>query len=193
MSLRLRISVKAMRTIALMSSLGGRPNARHGFPNSGGSHTTVETPHTEQPRTAASEPASATTPAPTSVSQKWYRILCVPNGVNEDELRAAIQSIDPSLNDAQFRLMLYPSAAGDFQTALLQFETSLPKYFQDFRDDKPNYARIFLGTGGDGMATEEETILVICSTFRDLTQLNAPTEDVVAELVPYPTEPQSNI
>lgn len=108
-------------------------------------------------------------------SSFWYRITGVPLGVNERDLRAALEALDPSLRSANYELKLYPSAEGR-QTVLLHL-MSPSQYFQALKDDEPNSAHIRLGGGGAGIN------IAIDSTFHELTELNAPTGNVVAEFV----------
>lgn len=96
--------------------------------------------------------------------------------MNEKDLRAALEAIDPSLKSVKFELKLYPSIGDKQQTVLLNLNSSTA-YFQSLKDYEPNYAYIRLGGKTD-------TKITIDSTFYDLTPLNAPTGNVVAEFVP---------
>jgi hypothetical protein len=82
--------------------------------------------------------------------------------------------IDPRLEQKdkhEYQLSLYPACNGSTQTALLNLNTST-EYFQQLKPDDFNY-----------VSTAGGVDLVIDSHFYDLTPLNSPRDEVVAELV----------
>lgn len=162
-----------------MQSLGQSPNGQH--PNLWkGSQTQVETLNGEQDSDPITDSSVSTpTPATSLDSGKVYRINDVPSGVSKEELKEAIKAMDLTLNDAQFRLKMYPSSDPDFQTVLLQFSI-VPAYFGTLVDNDFNFVKIHLG-GDSETDDEDEITITIDDTFYGLTQLNDPTEDVAAE------------
>jgi len=111
---------------------------------------------------------------------KCFRIANVPQFWDEGMLLAALKNIDPFLEGINLQLSLYPACCGTTQTALFHLHTCT-SYFQLLKRDEDNDVST---TGG--------VVLVIDSHFHNLTPLNLPGDDVVAEFVlPYPALPNS--
>jgi hypothetical protein len=113
-----------------------------------------------------SDPNAVPTPSP---GPKCFRIANVPSAWSKDDLFNSLREIDPSLEQG-CQLWLYPACYGSTQTALLNLRTCT-EYFQRLNPNDFNY-----------VSTSDETDLVIDSTFYDLTPLNSPGDEVVAEL-----------
>jgi hypothetical protein len=108
-----------------------------------------------------------------NAGRKCFRIANVPSSWDTDKLLTTLKSIDPFLGDQNVELSLYPACSDSIQTqiALLSLRNST-EYFRRLRPNDFNYEEI-----SDG------TVLVIDSHFYDLTPLNFPKGDIVAELV----------
>jgi hypothetical protein len=96
-----------------------------------------------------------------------FRIANVPCTWSKERLITALLTVDPSL-DKTSQLSLYPACCGTTQTALLN-QATCTEYFQTLKPNKYNYVKT-----SDG-------ILVIDSHFYDLTPLNNPKGEIVAE------------
>ena len=101
-----------------------------------------------------------------------FRIANIPSDWSNEKLLTVLLKIDPSL-EITSPLSLYPACCGTTMTALLNLATGT-EYFQSLKPNDYNYVKI---TGGH---------LVIDSHFYDLTPLNDPKEDIVAESVTLP-------
>jgi len=105
---------------------------------------------------------------------KCFRIANVPPDWNKDTLLAVLETIDPFIEENP-ELSLYPCLDSiQTQTALLNLRTCT-EYFQRLKPNDFNHVPI-LNTGSRGH-------LVIDSHFYNLTPLNSPEGEVVAELV----------
>jgi len=105
---------------------------------------------------------------------KCFRIANVPPNWSHDNLLNSLQTIDPSLQQMdrdEYQLSLYPSCYGSTQTALLNLR-HCTEYFRQLKLNDFNYPSASSGAE-----------LVIDSHFYDLTPLNSPRDEVVAELV----------
>jgi len=102
---------------------------------------------------------------------KCFRISNVPSDWNEDMLFAALETIDPFLDRLNLQLSLYPACCGASQTALLNLGVCT-EYFLQLLSGSSNHISI-----------PGKVVLVIDSEFYDLTPLNSPGDEVVAELV----------
>jgi hypothetical protein len=103
---------------------------------------------------------------------KCFRITNVPPDWKEDTLLAALETIDPCLEDHNPQLSLYPCLdSTQTQTALLNLGTCT-KYFHGLKPNDFNHVH-----------TTDNNILVIDSHFYGLTPLNSPEGKIVAELV----------
>jgi len=103
---------------------------------------------------------------------KCFRIANVPPDWKEDTLLAALETIDPFIEDHNPQLSLYPCLdLTQTQTALLNLGTCT-KYFYGLKPNDFNH-----------VYTTDNNILVIDSHFYDLTPLNSPEGKIVAELV----------
>ncbi|KAF8534235.1 hypothetical protein BDD12DRAFT_809527 [Trichophaea hybrida] len=113
--------------------------------------------------------------SPTSNDKpKCFRIANVRSNWSHDNLLNSLQTIDPSLKQMdtdEYQLSLYPSYYGSTQTALL----NLRHCTENFRQLKLNDFNYPLASSG--------TELVIDSHFYDLTHLNSPRDEVVADVV----------
>jgi hypothetical protein len=112
---------------------------------------------------------------------KCFRISGVPQDWRKDDLLGALQNIDPDLRNQKPQLSLYPACCGSSQTALLELDTT--KYFQSLGPNE-SYERV-------SPPSKTEAVLTIDSHFYDLTPLNTPDKQIIAEFVasclPNPT------
>jgi hypothetical protein len=104
-----------------------------------------------------------------SFRTKCFRISGIPQDWEEDDLLGALHTIDPDLRNQKSQLSLYPACCGSSQTAL--FELDPTKYFQSLGPNESTYT------------CTTEAVLAIDSHFYDLTPLNTPDEQIIAELV----------
>jgi len=115
---------------------------------------------------------------------KCFRISGLPSSWTEDNLFDALHDIDPSLTRPEFRPSLYPACVswvplpGGFptdrptkQTALLNLNVS----------NEHLHSRTHLSVSE--LASRTAAVLKIDSDFYNLTPLNVPKGDIVAELV----------
>jgi hypothetical protein len=103
---------------------------------------------------------------------KCFRISGIPQDWKEDDLRGALQNIDPDFRNERSQLSLYPACFGSSQTALLELDAT--KYFQSLG---PNESHEHVSP-----SSKSEADLIIDSHFYDLTPLNAPDKQIIAEL-----------
>jgi hypothetical protein len=97
-----------------------------------------------------------------------FRITNVPQEWNRKKLLDALMEVDPVLQHLNFQISLYPCVdSSQTQTALLNLETCT-EYF--VKSDHSNYLTMSNGT-----------LLVFDSHFYDLTPLNSPEGEIVAE------------
>jgi len=109
-------------------------------------------------------------------SSRCFRISGIPRDWKKDDLLGALQAIDPDLRNQKSQLSLYPACCSSSQTALFELDTT--KYFQSLRPNESTYECVF-------PANKTEAVLTIDSHFYDLTPLNTPDEQIIAELVAY--------
>jgi hypothetical protein len=102
-----------------------------------------------------------------SSKPKSFRILDIPDRWSKEDLRRALQTVDPSLTDP-YTLSLYPACQGTGQVAII----TLPQPTEYFKQVAP-YQRIF--------AYVDEADLWIDCDFDGLTPLNHPPDEIVAE------------
>jgi len=98
------------------------------------------------------------------------RISGVPLNWNENDLFDVLEAIDPSLTHTQ-RPSLYPACSDSTQTALLNLDYC-PEYFQHAK-----YHQVPEST------SRTAAHLAIDSNFYNLTPLNIPEGEIIAELV----------
>jgi len=122
--------------------------------------------------TTLQPPTSDCTPGPEqgNSAQKCFRISGVPAYWTYDQLLEGLRSLDPSF-PRDHRLSLYPACCGPTQTALLNLDMCT-EYFARLRPNKFNYAKITGVTVG------------IDDHFYNLTPLNKPKGEILAECVP---------
>jgi hypothetical protein len=97
---------------------------------------------------------------------KCFRISGIPSSWRTDDIFRALQSIDPSLEFQNHQLSLYPACVGSKKIALIQLNSSEDCQYLPIPE-----------------STSNTVVLTIDSQFHDLTPLNIPTGDVIAELV----------
>jgi hypothetical protein len=104
---------------------------------------------------------------------KCFRIANVPSSWTKDNLLTTLKSIDPFLHGKIVELSLYPacSDSSETQIALLNMP-NCTEYFRRLKSNDFNY-----------IETSDGTLIVIDSHFHDLTPLNSPKGDIVAEFV----------
>jgi len=115
-------------------------------------------------------------PSNSNQQPKCVRISGVPLTWSADDLFDAILAIDPSLAHQNYRPSLYPACCSSTQTALLNLDPCIANLQQQ------NYLQVSAAASGTG------ALLTIDSHFYNLTPLNAPEGEVVAELVVYAAE-----
>jgi len=91
------------------------------------------------------------------------------------DLLDALKAIDSSLKDHKHQLSLYPACNTPTQTALLTLD-SCSKYFRSLKPNESYYETT-------SVVNKSKTILTLDSHFHDLTPLNTPEGDIVAESV----------
>jgi hypothetical protein len=101
---------------------------------------------------------------------KCFRISGVPSSWNENDVFDALHIIDPSLTHQNFRSSLYPGCSGSTQVALLNSDSGT-KHFECYK-----YLKV-------PESTNRTVVLTIDSDFFNLTPLNIPEGEIVAELV----------
>jgi predicted Zn-ribbon and HTH transcriptional regulator len=101
-----------------------------------------------------------------------FRIANIPSTWNQDDLLNSLKKIDPSLDSNGYELSLFPACQGSSQTALLNFD----RCTECFQRLKPNDFNNVKVSNGPGMVW-----LTIDCHFYDLTPLNSPGEEVIAE------------
>jgi len=116
-----------------------------------------------------SEPRS-NDPTRSNPPPKCFRISGVPLHWNENDLFDALHAIDSSLTHQNFRSSLYPGCSGSTQIALVNLDSGTEhlgchKYLQ-----VPE-------------SSSRTAVLTIDSDFYNLTPLNVPEGEIVAELV----------
>jgi len=123
-----------------------------------------------------SEPTTDESQSDMPSAPMCFRIAGVPLDWTDEELLRALQEFDPSLRSRNaIELSLYPACFGSTQTALLNLR-HFGDYFQNFPPNEPRYERI-------ARPNEPLSWVTIDSHFYDLTPLNNPEADVIAELV----------
>jgi hypothetical protein len=130
--------------------------------------------HTRANIAARADPNSYAIATPSSRTNKCFRISGIPQDWNQEDLLGALQTIDPGLRNQESQLSLYPACCGSSQTAL--FELDPTKYFQSLRPNESTYERVF-------PASKANATLTIDSHFYDLTPLNTPDKQIIAEFV----------
>ncbi|KAF8539827.1 hypothetical protein BDD12DRAFT_909826 [Trichophaea hybrida] len=117
-----------------------------------------------------SEPPSidltSSTPRP-----KCFRISGLPLSWTEDDLFDALHEIDPSLTRQDYRPSLYPACCNSTQTALLNVEPCTELL------QRRNHLQV------SESARRTAAILTIDSQFYNLTPLNVPVGEVVADVI----------
>ncbi|KAF8543475.1 hypothetical protein BDD12DRAFT_874572 [Trichophaea hybrida] len=109
---------------------------------------------------------------------KCFRICGIPSDWSEDDLQGALQdNVDTSLRDQHpYQLSLYPACCGPTKTALLNLE-KCTDYFYCLDLFEAKYERI------PKTAHRTEAHLVIDCHFHDLTPLNTPDDEIIADVV----------
>ena len=125
------------------------------------------------PPTARTDPNSYAIVTPSS-GTKCFRISGIPQDWKADDLLSALQTIDPDFRNQKSQLSLYPACCGSSQTALLELDPT--RYFQGLGPNESTYKCV-------SAASKTEAVLTIDSHFYDLTPLNTPDKQIIAELV----------
>lgn len=140
-------------------------------------------PAVSDPSACSSDYPNLETTATDNVKRKCFRISNIPSDWSADILLAVLKVIDPSLENQNYQLSLYPACCDATQTALLNLDI-YTGYFHEIQSSRSYYEQI-----------SDRTSLVIDSHFYGLTQLNIPEGDIVAELVlpSTPNPPYANL
>ncbi|KAF8537270.1 hypothetical protein BDD12DRAFT_911593 [Trichophaea hybrida] len=101
---------------------------------------------------------------------KYFRISGVPSSWSENDLFDALHSIDPCLTRQDYRPSLYPACVSSSQTALLNLDPCTEHL----------YGRAHLQISESASKT---VVLNIDSQFLNLTPLNNPVGEAVADLI----------
>ncbi|KAF8533302.1 hypothetical protein BDD12DRAFT_984533 [Trichophaea hybrida] len=109
---------------------------------------------------------------PTSSNQvpKCFRISGVPSSWNEDDLFDALHAIVPSLMHQKFRPSLYPGCCGSTKIALLNLDSGTKHL------ERHKYLPVPESTSRPG-------VLTIDSDFYNLTPLNLPEGEIIADVI----------
>jgi hypothetical protein len=108
-----------------------------------------------------------------SYVQHYFRLTGIPTGWTEVDVVRALKSLEPTIiHDDQYPcLSLYPACAGSTQTGLLKLKDCLELY-EKIKSDK---IKLELSV------EEENAIVVMDGDFYDLTPLNTPGNEHIAE------------
>jgi len=147
-------------------------------PSSDAAHKSGPTdmPHSSGPIAREEKETSSTCHAP-APSPTCFRVSNIPSAWNAGDLLKWTQTLDPSWNSDECRISLYPSYHGSGQTALLNTK-HCPARFAGIDRGKAKTI-----TAKDE-ASGKELILSVDYDFYNLTPLNEPKGDIVAELAP---------
>ncbi|KAF8249183.1 hypothetical protein K440DRAFT_660436 [Wilcoxina mikolae CBS 423.85] len=137
---------------------------------SAGSSKPVNTPSSGILTDNNAEPGSHDHPI-SNLRPKYFRISGLPSSWSENDLFDALHAIDHSLTDQEYRPSIYPSCCNSTQTALLNLDPCT-EHLQH-----RNHLQI------SESASRAAALLTIDSHFYNLTPLNVPKGEVVAELV----------
>lgn len=107
-------------------------------------------------------------------SPKCFRIMSVPSAWNREDLLQSLRQLDEPWG-GECRLSLYPSCRSTDQTALLNMERC-PAAFQGLKPGCPKPIRVT-----DKGDKQQFCTLSVDTDFYDLTPLNDPKGDIVAE------------
>jgi len=113
---------------------------------------------------------------PPVAGPKCFRIANVPLTWSKKQVYRVLHNIDQLLKDHKHELSLFPACSGATQTALLNFEICT-KFFRRILPNDHHYVPV------PATSTSDEVLLVIDCHFHDLTPLNTPKGEIVAELV----------
>jgi hypothetical protein len=105
-----------------------------------------------------------------------FRISGVPRDWTKNDLLDALRTTDESITDKKYQLTLHPACSGPTQTALLRLDT-YTEYFGSFERNTEKY--VYVSRADDS----SEVHLRVDNHFYDLTPLNTPRGEIVAELV----------
>ena len=114
-------------------------------------------------------------PAP-DAKPKCFRISGIPQNWSKDDLLFGLLAIDPALEGQTYELSLFPACCGPTQTALLCLDICT-EYFRLIGSTESRHERI------SGQENGPRVLLVIDCHFNDLTPLNDPGDEILAELV----------
>ncbi|KAF8530881.1 hypothetical protein BDD12DRAFT_914734 [Trichophaea hybrida] len=117
-----------------------------------------------------SEPQSIN-PTSSNLRPKCFRISGLPLSWSENDLFDALHDNDPSLTRQSYRPSLYPACFGSKQTALLYLDPSTEHLHSH------NHLQV------SESASRTATVLTIDSDFHNLTPLNDPKGDIVADVI----------
>ncbi|KAI5776307.1 hypothetical protein EDC01DRAFT_683096 [Geopyxis carbonaria] len=104
-----------------------------------------------------------------------FRVMNVPSTWNKDDLLESLRRLDKSW-DGECRISLYPSCRSADQIALLNME-SYPAMFRDIEREDSMPIRV------TDRGAEQMFMLSVDSNFFDLTPLNDPKGDIIADVV----------
>ncbi|KAF8542396.1 hypothetical protein BDD12DRAFT_802949 [Trichophaea hybrida] len=110
-------------------------------------------------------------PQNSNLRPKCFRISGLPSSWNENDLFDALRAIDPSLTPQDYRPSLNPSCCSPTQTALLNFDLCT-EHLQHHKHLEVSES-----------ASRAAALLMIDSHFNNLTQLNVPQGEVVADVI----------
>jgi hypothetical protein len=125
------------------------------------------------------EPAPATMHGATcfpTAQPTCFRISGVPRDWSKNDLLDALRTTDKSITDKTYQLALHPACSSSTQTALLSLDTCT-EYFSSLERNTEKY--VFVSRADDSSKVQ----LRVDNHFYDLTPLNTPRGEIVAELV----------
>jgi hypothetical protein len=115
--------------------------------------------------------------SPPPSQPKCFRVTNIPLEWSKDDLLNSLREIQPSLDHFDGPVSLYPACCDTTsQTALLNLKTC-PEFFQDIGPDNTKHLKI------QRQSLDKTVVLSVDSHFYDLTPLNKPEGEIVAELV----------
>ncbi|KAF8533001.1 hypothetical protein BDD12DRAFT_785076, partial [Trichophaea hybrida] len=137
----------------------------------------ISPPPSQQGSSCYADQSSHPTRAVSSPGPKCFRVTNVPPEWSKDDLLKSLRGFQPSLDHFDGPVSLYPACCDTTsQTALLNLKTC-PDFFQDIGPNDTKHLKI------QGQSLYKTVVLSVDSHFYDLTPLNNPEGEIVADIV----------
>ncbi|KAF8538307.1 hypothetical protein BDD12DRAFT_779452, partial [Trichophaea hybrida] len=148
---------------------------KHQVPS--GSTPKISPPPSPQGSSCYADQSSHPTRAVSSPGPKCFRVTNIPPEWSNDDLLQSLRGFQPSLDHFDGPVSLYPACCDTTsQTALLNLKTC-PEFFQDIGPDDTKHLKI------QGQSLDKTVVLSVDSHFYDLTPLNKPEGEIVADVI----------